>query len=221
MSVLGVAEAAAELGVSERRVRQMLGDGQLRGQHVGRAWIIERHALEEVRENRPEVGRPWHAQKAWAFLLLAEGRDVALSAVDRSRVSRRVEAGVEQNLGRLRARAQKHSFYAHPSVLEQLIRHPDIVRSGISAIDEYSIDLIAQQVVEGYIRQSDVGGLIEQVALDESSDRPNVILRVVRDDAWPFDAHQAVAPKVVVAVDLLDANDERSQRAGRALLAKL
>ena len=177
--------------------------------------------LKRFVRTEPEVGRPWHAEKAWAFLLLAEGRDVALSAVDRARVSRRVEAGVEQNLGRLRARAQKHSFYAHPSVLEQLIRHPDVVRSGISAIDEYSIDLIAQQAVEGYIRQSDVGVLIEQFALGESSDRPNVILRVVGDEVWPFDADQAVAPKVVVAVDLLDANDERSQRAGRALLEKL
>ena len=54
--MLGVAEAAEELGVSARRVRQMLADGVLDGERVGRAWIIDREQLRRVAGLRPEVG---------------------------------------------------------------------------------------------------------------------------------------------------------------------
>jgi excisionase family DNA binding protein len=218
MAVIGVAEVADELGVSPRRVRQMLAGGDLPGERVGRAWVIERGALERARRNRPEVGRPWRAGAAWGFLALAEGQPVDLSPVDRVRIRRRVAGGIEDNLGRLRVRADELGFYAHPSVLERLLQQPGVVRSGISAADEYPIDLVAQEAAEGYVRRSEVGNLIERFALDESSDRPNLILRVVDDDAWPFDAGQRVAPSVVVAVDLLEAQDERARRAGRDLL---
>lgn len=218
MSVMGVVEVAEELGVSSRRVRQMLAEGDLRGERVGRAWIVERGALDQALANRPEVGRPWRASAAWAFLALAQGRDVELSAVDRLRIQRRVDDGAEVNLGRLRARSGERMFYAHPSALERILQQPGLVRSGISAVDAHSIDLVAPEAAEGYVRHSDVGGLIERFALDESSDRPNVILRIVDDDVWPFDAGQSVAPAVVVAVDLLESTNERSRRAGRILL---
>ena len=68
--------------------------------------------------------------------------------------------------------------------------------------------------------QSRVAELAERFALDAHSDRPNVRLRVVSDDDWPFEAAQRVAPAPVVAVDLLDSHDERSQRAARELLAR-
>jgi len=68
MSMLGVAEAAAELGVSPRRVRPMLADGVLAGERVGRAWVIDFNDLEHVEHHRPEVGRPWSPASAWAVL---------------------------------------------------------------------------------------------------------------------------------------------------------
>lgn len=48
----------------------------------------------------------------------------------------------------------------------------------------------------------------------------NVTLPLGQIDAWPFDADQRVAPAPVVAVDLLDSDDERSQRAARELLTR-
>ena len=55
MEILSVSEAAPKLGVSERRVRQMLERGDMEGQRVGRSWIIDSKAIEGVRR-RPEVG---------------------------------------------------------------------------------------------------------------------------------------------------------------------
>ncbi|MCP3877321.1 MAG: helix-turn-helix domain-containing protein [Sulfitobacter sp.] len=221
MSLMGVVEAAEELGVSPRRVRQMLAEGNLRGERVGRAWVVEHEALERVAAKRPEVGRPWRAEAAWAFLALADGREIDVSPVDRVRLRRRLEDGVRANLGRLRARSDEHRVYGHPSVLQPILDLPNVVRSGVSAAADYSIDVIAQDVAEAYVRSSEVSDLVEGFALDESSDRPNLILRVVDDDAWPFDVGDEVAPSIVAAVDLLEADDERSRRAGVDLLERL
>ena len=116
--------------------------------------------------------------------------------------------------------SNEHRVYAHPSVLQPILRHPGVVRSGVSAAADYSIDIIAEEAGEAYVRSSEVEDLVERFALDEAADRPNLILRVVDDDAWPFDAGEGVAPPLVAAVDLLEADDERSRRAGADLLER-
>ena len=68
------------------------------------------------------------------------------------------------------------------------------------------------------MRAGDVADLADSYDLDVDPDRPNVILHVVDDDAWPFDDGEQVAPRPVVAVGLLDADDERSRRAGQRLV---
>lgn len=221
MSLIGVVEAAEELGVSPRRVRQMLAEGNLRGERVGRAWVVEHEALERAAAKRPEVGRPWRAEAVWAFLALASGREIDVSPVDRLRLRRRLEDGVRANLGRLRARSDEHRVYGHPSVLQPILQLAGVVRSGVSAAVDYSIDVVAQEVAEAYVRSSELRDLVERFALDESSDRPNLILRAVDDAAWPFEAGDEVAPPIVAAVDLLEADDERSRRAGVDLLERL
>ena len=80
--------------------------------------------------------------------------------------------------------------------------------------------MIVQDAAEVYVRAGDVVDLIDRYALDEDADRPNAILHVVDDEAWPFDDQQQIASWAVVAVDLLDADDERSQRAGRELIER-
>ena len=56
MTLLTVAETAARLGRSERTVRDQLAAGVMRGQKVGRDWIVE---LAEVdRYRRDHLGRP-------------------------------------------------------------------------------------------------------------------------------------------------------------------
>ena len=75
--------------------------------------------------------------------------------------------------------------------------------------------MIVQDSAEVYVRAGDAAAIVENYALDDNADRPNLILHVVDDEAWPFDGRQQVASWPVVAVDLLDAYDDRSQRAGR------
>ncbi len=218
--MLGVAEAAAELAVSPRRVRQMLVDGVLAGERVGRAWVIEREHLRQVQQRRPEVGRPWSPASAWAVLALADGEDPDLSPVERSRARKRLAQGLDEVAGRLVARADQSHFYAHPSVLDRLAGAPAVVRGGISAAVEYGADLVVGDGFEGYVRAGDLDELVSQFGLDGEAARPNVLLRVVDDAAWPFRPGHRSAGRAVVAIDLLESDDPRSQRAGADLMVR-
>ena len=218
MSMLGVADAAEELGVSERRVRQMLAGGVLEGERVGRAWIIDREQLQRASGFRPEVGRPWSPASAWAVLALADGEEVDLSPVDRSRARKRLAMGLDHLVGRLAARCERRWFYAHPGVLDRLA--DDVVRAGVSAVAYHGADHVIGESVEGYIRASEIDQLVDQLGLDDQAARPNVLLRIIDDDVWPFEADQRYAGRSIVGVDLLESDDPWPRRAGAVLLAQ-
>ena len=217
---MGVADAAAELGVSQRRVRQMLADGTLRGSRIGRVWAIDRAALDLVADRSTSAGRPWKAASAWAVLALANGREIEGSAVGRSRARRRLAGGLLPLAERLRARAKTRRFYGHPSVLDRLPGPARAVRTGLSATGEHRLDLIAIGGYEAYMPESDIAEVARRFALIEGAERPNIVLRAIEDDAWPFRPDEEVASIPVVALDLLDANDDRSQRLAMSLLSR-
>ena len=219
MQLVGVADAAAELGVSQRRVRQMLADGTLRGSRIGRVWAIDRAALDLVSDRSTSAGRPWKAASAWAVLALADGREIEGSAVARSRARRRLAGGLLPLAEQLRTRAATWHFYGHPSVLDRLPGPARAVRTGLSATGEHGLDLVAVGVYEAYMPESDLAEAVRRFALIEGVERPNVVLRAVEDDNWPFRPDEKVAPIPVVALDLLDANDDRSKRLAVSLLS--
>jgi excisionase family DNA binding protein len=217
--LLSVADAAVELGVSARRVRQLLASGEMDGQQVGRSWVIDGAAINRLRPKR--VGRPWSAASAWAVLELAAGGDPELSPVERSRARKRLaDNGLDGLAVQLRSRSERRAMYAHPSALDRIGDEAEVVRGGVSALDVHDVDLIVSDEAEVYVCSSKVAGLVDRYALDPHAYRPNLIIRVVDDDVWPFGEGVNVAPWSVVAVDLLDANDERSRRAGLELIER-
>ncbi|MDE0369588.1 MAG: hypothetical protein OXI84_05535 [bacterium] len=113
------------------------------------------------------------------------------------------------------------SFYAHPSILPLLGAQSDVVPSGISAAAHYRLDIVATDQFEGYVTTAALPALVSRFALDEDPERPNVALRVVADRLWLFEPGDEVAPPAIVAVDLLEAYDDRSQRAATQLLQQL
>jgi excisionase family DNA binding protein len=219
MDVLSVARAADVLDVSPRRVRQLLESGRLAGEQLGRSWVIDRGDVDRLR--RRGVGRPWSASSAWAVLGLAAGRNPELSSVERSRARTRLaDRGLAGLMVQLRERAERREAYAHPSVLARVAGDDRVVRGGVSAAHEYRVHLIVRDAAEVYVRASDVADLADSYALEVDADRPNVILHVVDDVAWPFDDDEQFASWAVVGVDLLDADDERSCRAGLELVER-
>ena len=95
---------------------------------------------------------------------------------------------------------------------------PGVVRAGVSASAEHGVGLVVGDEFEGYLRAGDLDEFVERFGLDDQSARPNVLLRVVDDAAWPFRRGQRAAGRAVVAVDLLESDEPRAQRAGAELL---
>lgn len=220
MQLMGVAEAAERLGVSPRRVRQMLSDGVLEGQRVGRGWVIEEPALRAAAWRRRPAHRPWSPSSAWAVLALADGIEPRCKAYERHRAARRLEVGLPNLLERLACRAHKLSFYSHPATRDRIAVRPGVVRTAASASPEHRLGIVGSGPVEAYVAQSELLALREAFAIEERSERANLILRVVEDGLWPFPDGAEVAPPAVVAVDLLESEDERSRRAGVELLRR-
>lgn len=219
MSVVGVAEAAEVLGVSERRVRQMLADGALDGRRVGRAWVIEADALRSARNRGAESGRRWSSRSAWAVIALALDHDVgSLSPVERSRARQRLGRGWAAIAGRLEARAELRSFYAHPGVFDRLGDSDGFVVGGARAGIEHGVDVVAGPELEGYIRSGDLDVIAKRFGLEADASRPNLFLRVVDNDVWLFGERQRVADKIVAGLDMFGSGDPRFRRAGAALL---
>ena len=102
-------------------------------------------------------------------------------------------------------------------MLGRLADDDRVVRSGASA-RSVPVDVIASGVVEGYVDASQFGSLVGDYALHEG-DRANVVLRVPPPELFVF-GDERDAPWPVVAVDLLDAGDDRSRRAAVALVAR-
>lgn len=55
--MLTTTQAATALGITERRVRQLIREGKLTAQRHGRDWVIDPRALARATQ-RPTVGYP-------------------------------------------------------------------------------------------------------------------------------------------------------------------
>lgn len=62
MKIIGTAEAARRLNVTQSRVRAMIDAGRLKAIRVGREWLIDPKDLDAVKDRK--VGRPRKARKS-------------------------------------------------------------------------------------------------------------------------------------------------------------
>lgn len=219
VAVLSVADAAQALGVNPGRVRQLVAAGRLDAEKIGGRWLIPDSAVAtRLADDRP-VGRPLSPRAAWGLLEAAVGRSVPwLSPSEQRRARQRAQSwSLAHWASACERRAEQHALYAHRSVLGRLADDERVVRSGASA-RLVPVDLIAAGVVEGYVRSVSLDDIVGEYGLHRGA-QVNVVLRVPPEDLFVFgDQREAAWP--VVAVDLYDAGDDRSRRAGQALLDK-
>ena len=62
MKIIGTAEAARRLNVTQSRVRAMIDSGRLKAIKVGREWLIDPKDLDAVKDRK--VGRPRKLRKS-------------------------------------------------------------------------------------------------------------------------------------------------------------
>lgn len=215
--LLSVAEAASRLKVHPSRVRAMAQAQQLDAEKIAGRWLIHRPSIERRLDSRIGDGRPYSPANAWALLCLAEGERVDwVSSSVRSRLRRNLRSdGLHALAPRLRSRAEVMKLRGHPSALRRIASEPDVVESGANAAQQHGIDIRPSEELEAYVPRQLVHEIVAKYYL-EPSDRPNVLLRVVADD--PRFDWRACIGGALVALDLLESDNLRSQRAARQFL---
>lgn len=216
-----VAEAASRLKISPRRLRALIEQGELGAEKVGRQWLVSAADVVRYQGLRPGAGRPLSPRRAWALLFLLSGeRPAWVGPRDRSELRHHLQPRSPAHLvASVRRRAKLHPLRVHPGDLRRLRVSERLILSGASAASEYRLDLHAPGVVEAYVSAQNLRELAGDFAF-APSEAANVLLRSV-DASWPFDEGLRLAPAAAVAVDLLEAQDERSRAAGHELLERL
>ena len=218
MSYMSVAQASEHLGVDASRVRQLIADGRLSADKVGRAWIVNAASVEAVRREKRSAGRPYSPSKAWGLIALAEQRHPGwLADAEIDHLTGVLEAeGLASMAGKLKQRAARHGWYVHPSMLQGLVDDPRTVVGGAAA----SGILADSELSEVYIAPDDEHDLAGDYHADTEASEPNVIVRVVQGP-WPFLPAQRVVGPVVAGLDLADLPmDDRRERAAAEILGR-
>lgn len=217
--LLSIPQAAEQLELNVGRVRRMVASGALAGHKVGGRWLVDNAAVAERVASGRRAGRPLSERSAWGLLWAADGRSMPwLAPREKSRaIDRARNWPIDDWPWACRHRAVIHRLRAHPSVIVPLLDDSRVVRGGVSARG-LPADLIVSAEAEIYVRADDVMSVISEYALIESN-RPSVIVRVPPSELWLFEGPDAPWP--VVVVDLLDAGDDRSAKAARALANRM
>lgn len=223
-ALVSVQEAADRLGLSAMTVRHHVASGRLPAIKRGGAWWIDVRAVERMRREPRDLGRPLSAEMAWAVILLDSGdADGAAVVAGRDRYLSRARAWIrdhplDRHASRLRGRAQAERFDAHASELARVADREDVLRTGVCALEEAGLVGSADSV-EVYAPSGHRDSIVAAHALDQGAGA--VRIRWVRDDLWSHIVAAGVAgraPRTAVLLDLLDDDDPRARREALARL---
>lgn len=241
MRWMSVREAAKTLGVSVRRVRQLVEQGALPASRIGNTWAIDSAAVDRRLDRAPPPGRPYSPRNSWRMAQLADaivgdqeenwhllelknhlpsGRHAQErwhAIRDLRNLMAHGDLDVVTAMLRSRSRQVEHR-YVHRSLLRRLSADPRLVISGAHAAENVG-DLVADEHLEVYVKASDLLAIEDEYGLQSAeADRANVVLRLVEEDlSWTG----RDAPLLLVAADLRERDDARAREASDELFRRL
>jgi excisionase family DNA binding protein len=217
---LSVPEAAARLGVTAGRVRQLVASGELNARRIGHVLLVDAESVDRRVQLGTLDGRRFSPRRAWGLLFLVDGLDAHwLDPVSRAKLRNFIARHDLASLRpRLVTRAQRHQFRAHPSFLGAIRREPGLMRTGVSAAYDVGADLIPGDEFDAYLTADHLDAVVDKYKLRQSNE-PNITLRTTLAlmPGWPA---RPVAPASVVAIDLADDIEPRAQEAARRLFER-
>jgi hypothetical protein len=221
-ALMSVDEASELLRRSPQAVRLMAVSGELDAVKRGNAWWLDARAVERRRREPPGSGRALSPAMAWTVLLLASGTPVsagrALARPHHASRARRWlrDHRLADDFPRLRLRAMRERFDAHPSEVERILDRPDVMATGISVAGDVGLHGGAD-AAEIYAPASAREPIVDEHALIPAPGP--VLVRWVPDELWPVVAAPR-APRAAALVDLLEHEDPRARREAARALAR-
>lgn len=230
MDRLTTEDAAVRLGVSTRRVRSLIEQGDLDAEQVGRMYLIRAESVADLAMRRAG-GRSLSERMSWAVLLSDLGRtnwgvvsvEYGLSRTDRQRVlALRGRAGEDWSwLARRRATTARYAV--RDAYIGRLLDDMRVVRSGVSALRDHDVALTEQAgQAEFYVAAAELDDLLgDYLARADAAGR--VIVHAVDADviAHVRSAGGSVMTAMTVGVDLAESADTRTRSAGRNLIHRV
>jgi len=220
-------EAAQRLDVSTQRLRQLILTGDIHAQRHGHVWAVDPTSVDDYRRRRrPTAGRSLSPRIAWAALLSDFGTSIsddiaqafALHPTEQTRIAKLGlrDAGNWRWLARRRATTER--FQTFGAYLGRIARHDGAVRTGVSALADYNIDLLVLGHLDVYLPEAVTADFKKSMRL-QSTSTGNLTLRSGADQqATTYIMQRTLMPRSVVAVDLLDDSDTRTACAGADLI---
>jgi excisionase family DNA binding protein len=225
--VLTVREAAAQLGVSGQRVRQLISAGSLPARRSSSGWLIR--AGDIAGRGRRAHGRPASPRTAWAVLCMlssATEQDAA-QAPPRVVSDPRLRYHAMQVLkampdpadnperwrALLASRGRVERMWAHPGLMSRLIEDPQVSAGGDLAAARIGEGLSETGVRDLYVAEQDAERIVASYRLHPDPDG-QVMLHVVPSSVPQelIALRGGLVPAAAAAADLLDEGDPRAQR---------
>ena len=209
--MLTLSEAAAALGVSERRAQQMAENGQIT--RVARG-LFDRASVERHRAERGAgLTRSWAEHTAWgAIAMLSNAAPLGLGDTQtyRLRATLREITDPTDLAIRLRDRATVTTWSGHRSVTDRI--RQDLVVPGRKRIGLVEDDTL----VDGYIHTDDVHDLVRRYRLSQDT-TGTITLRITGMDI-DFVKYLAAFNRTLAAVDAATSLDPRERGVGEQVL---
>lgn len=231
LDFLSTSEAAEQLGVTARRVRALVAQGDLDAVQAGRTLLIQPESVARHQARGRAATRPLSPRMSWAALLSDVGT-TDIEPVSKAFVLSSSEHGRLVNLHRrpsadwawlARRRATTQRFAVRSAYVVDVLSAEHVLTSGISALDHYNVDLTRRtDRAEVYVVPSTLAALAGEFALraDATGNLIVHLLPVINAVTQLLEGRTTM-PSATVAVDLLEAGEPRARRAGLDLLDQL
>ena len=234
--VLTVREAAAQLGISGQRVRQLISAGSLPARRSSSGWLIR--ADDVAGRGCRAPGRPASPRTAWAVLCMLSSAIEPDAAQAHPCVSDprlryhamhvlRAMPDPADDPGRWRAllssRSRVERMWVHPGLMSRLIEDPQVNAGGDLAAARIGEGLSATGIRDLYVTEQDTERIAASYRLRPDPDG-QVILHVVPSSVPEnlIAVRDGLVPAAAAAADLLDEDDPRARRSAlRQLRAML
>jgi len=210
MTLLSLAEAAEQIGVSLRQARNLAARGDIG--LIARG-VIDADSVSAFLRNRGQVARRvWSEETAWAAIGLLAGEDISwLGATQASRLRKQVSGMDAAELtSRIRNRATVHRFDGHRSVTstvaEQLV-------SGAALVGHLTVE----RGVDGYLDEDLLADLVDRFHLRATSNGA-ITIRATHHLARAGSIATRDA-ELLASVDLATSVDAREREAALAVIA--